>query len=34
MTRAPRAAVVGAGPSGFYTVEHLLKLGFEVDLFS
>ena len=28
----PRAAVVGAGPSGFYATEQLLKAGFEVDL--
>jgi ferredoxin--NADP+ reductase len=28
-----RAAVVGAGPSGFYAAEHLLKEGFAVDLF-
>src|SRR3954466_3267451 len=27
-----RAAVVGAGPSGFYATEQLLKAGFEVDL--
>jgi ferredoxin--NADP+ reductase len=27
-----RAAVVGAGPSGFYTAEQLLRAGFEVDL--
>ncbi|MEY2535458.1 MAG: ferredoxin/flavodoxin---NADP+ reductase [bacterium] len=27
-----RVAVVGAGPAGFYTAEHLLKEGFEVDL--
>src|SRR4051812_46259797 len=33
MSTASRAAVVGAGPSGFYAVEQLLKLGFEVDLF-
>jgi ferredoxin--NADP+ reductase len=29
----PRAAVVGAGPAGFYTAEHLMKEGFEVDLY-
>ena len=29
---APRAAVVGAGPSGFYATDQLLKAGFEVDL--
>jgi ferredoxin--NADP+ reductase len=28
-----RAAVIGAGPSGFYTTEQLLKAGFAVDLF-
>lgn len=28
-----RAAVIGAGPSGFYTVGFLLKQGFEVDLY-
>jgi ferredoxin/flavodoxin---NADP+ reductase len=28
-----RAAIVGAGPSGFYTADQLLKEGFEVDLF-
>jgi ferredoxin--NADP+ reductase len=28
-----RAAVIGAGPSGFYATEQLLKLEFEVDLF-
>jgi ferredoxin--NADP+ reductase len=28
-----RAAVVGAGPSGFYTTDQLLAAGFEVDLF-
>jgi ferredoxin--NADP+ reductase len=33
MSSGSRAAVVGAGPSGFYAVEQLLKLGFEVDLF-
>ena len=27
-----RAAVIGAGPSGFYTSELLLEAGFEVDL--
>jgi ferredoxin--NADP+ reductase len=27
-----RAAVVGAGPSGFYATDMLLKAGFEVDL--
>ncbi|HWE11794.1 MAG TPA: FAD-dependent oxidoreductase [Solirubrobacteraceae bacterium] len=28
-----RAAIVGAGPSGFYTADQLLKAGWEVDLF-
>ena len=28
-----RAAVVGAGPSGFYAADHLLKEGVAVDLF-
>jgi ferredoxin--NADP+ reductase len=28
-----RAAIVGAGPAGFYTAEQLLQAGFEVDLF-
>ena len=28
-----RAAIVGAGPSGFYTAEQLLKAGFAVDLY-
>src|SRR3954464_6964260 len=28
-----RAAVVGAGPAGFYTAEQLLKAEFEVDLY-
>src|SRR4051812_50196306 len=28
-----RAAVIGAGPAGFYTAEHLLKAEFEVDLY-
>jgi ferredoxin--NADP+ reductase len=28
-----RAAIVGAGPAGFYTAEELLKNGFEVDLY-
>ena len=27
-----RAAVIGAGPSGFYTADQLLDAGFEVDL--
>src|SRR4051794_41155984 len=29
---AMRAAVVGAGPSGFYAADRLLRAGFEVDL--
>src|SRR5215212_10132137 len=28
----PRAAIVGAGPSGFYAADQLLRAGFEVDL--
>jgi ferredoxin--NADP+ reductase len=28
-----RAAVVGAGPSGFYATDQLLKAGFDVDLY-
>jgi len=28
-----RAAIVGAGPSGFYAADQLLKAGFEVDLY-
>jgi len=28
-----RAAVIGAGPSGFYAADHLLKEGIAVDLF-
>jgi ferredoxin/flavodoxin---NADP+ reductase len=28
-----RAAIVGAGPSGFYAADQLLKEGFEVDLY-
>src|SRR3954468_17910894 len=28
-----RAAVIGAGPAGFYTAEQLLKAEFEVDLY-
>ncbi|HEX6457579.1 MAG TPA: FAD-dependent oxidoreductase [Thermoleophilaceae bacterium] len=30
---ARRAAIVGAGPAGFYTAEQLLGQGFEVDLY-
>ncbi len=33
MTDAYRAAIVGAGPSGFYAADQLLKAGWEVDLF-
>jgi ferredoxin--NADP+ reductase len=33
MTEIHRAAIVGAGPSGFYTADQLLKAGWEVDLF-
>ena len=28
-----RAAVIGAGPAGFYATDQLLGAGFEVDLF-
>ncbi len=28
----PRAAIIGAGPSGFYAADQLLAAGFEVDL--
>ena len=28
-----RAAVVGAGPAGFYTTDQLLGAGWEVDLY-
>ena len=28
-----RAAVIGAGPAGFYSTDQLLEAGFEVDLF-
>jgi ferredoxin/flavodoxin---NADP+ reductase len=28
-----RAAIVGAGPAGFYAADQLLELGFEVDLY-
>src|SRR6202012_1333515 len=28
-----RAAVIGAGPSGFYATDQLLKAGFAVDLY-
>jgi ferredoxin--NADP+ reductase len=30
--RTPRAAVIGAGPAGFYATDQLLAAGFEVDL--
>src|SRR4051812_24184831 len=30
--RSLRAAIVGAGPSGFYAADQLLAKGFEVDL--
>ena len=30
---APRAAVIGAGPAGFYATDQLLEAGFEVDLY-
>src|SRR3954471_24301833 len=33
MDTPTRAAVVGAGPAGFYACEDLLKHGFEVDLY-
>jgi ferredoxin/flavodoxin---NADP+ reductase len=32
-SQTKRAAIVGAGPSGFYATEGLLKQGFEVDLY-
>jgi ferredoxin--NADP+ reductase len=32
MSSTLRAAVVGAGPSGFYATDQLLKAGFDVDL--
>ncbi len=28
-----RVAIIGAGPSGFYAADQLLKVGFEVDLY-
>ena len=28
-----RAAIIGAGPAGFYAADQLLNAGFEVDLF-
>src|SRR6187397_1017871 len=30
---ALRAAIVGAGPAGFYAADQLLSAGFEVDLY-
>src|SRR5689334_25354868 len=30
---ARRAAIVGAGPAGFYTADQLLNEGFDVDLY-
>jgi ferredoxin/flavodoxin---NADP+ reductase len=33
MTEVHRAAIIGAGPSGFYAADQLLKAGWEVDLF-
>src|SRR5437764_13184683 len=30
---ARRAAVVGAGPAGFYSADQLLREGYEVDLY-
>src|ERR1700744_4490976 len=32
-SQTKRAAIVGAGPSGFYATDALLKQGFEVDLY-
>jgi ferredoxin--NADP+ reductase len=32
-TAAPRVAIIGAGPAGFYATEDLLKQGFEVHLY-
>src|SRR3954453_22612166 len=32
MSKSRRAAIVGAGPSGFYAADQLLGAGFEVDL--
>jgi ferredoxin/flavodoxin---NADP+ reductase len=32
-TQTRRAAVIGAGPAGFYACEDLLKAGFDVDLY-
>lgn len=33
METPTRAAIIGAGPAGFYAAEDLLKHGFEVDLY-
>jgi len=33
LAQRPRAAVVGAGPSGFYATDQLIRAGLEVDLF-
>jgi ferredoxin--NADP+ reductase len=33
LERVPIAAVIGAGPAGFYASEQLLKAGFAVDLY-
>src|SRR3954454_17847182 len=33
MERNQRAAIVGAGPAGFYAADQLLNAGFEVDLY-
>jgi ferredoxin--NADP+ reductase len=33
MSETNRAAVVGAGPAGFYAADQLLNAGFEVDLY-
>ena len=32
-TPPPRIAVIGAGPSGFYATDHLVRAGMAVDLF-
>ena len=32
-TPQPRAAIIGAGPAGFYATEQLLAAGFAVDLY-
>src|SRR4051794_23982184 len=33
MSDTKRAAIVGAGPAGFYAADQLLGAGFEVDLY-